>query len=130
MTSKISAARKIRNRASSIQEVKCGDGSIRRIKTKTTSVPNMSIINKIKTRISSAWEVKYSDGSMQLLILDTGFVIEKVICFVKAHHPKKSFVVSAIDVGVFNLRKTNPVENSYQADGRSMNQDEEIVIDF
>lgn len=129
MTSKTSTARKIRIRISSIQEVKYGDGSIRKIGTKTTSAQNIPIMNRIKTKVSSVWKVKYGDGSMQLLVLNTGFVTEEVVRFVKVHHPHTPFVVSAVDVGVFNLRKTIPIENSYQTDGRSMNQDEEIVED-
>jgi hypothetical protein len=90
----------------------------------------INFVNPIKTRISSAWEVKYSDGSKQLLVLDTKFTIIEVMRFIKVYHPKKKFAVSAIDVGVFNLNDTVPIENSYKTDARSMNQDGEIELDF
>lgn len=105
--------------------------TIRKMRTKISSmqIPKR-LVNPIRTRISSAWEVKYSNGSRQLLVLATEFTTEEVVKFLKVHHPKRKFSVSAIDVGIFNLRDTKPVENSYKVDCRSMNQDGEITLDF
>lgn len=100
------------------------------LQTKISTEFEIRKMKRIRTKVSSSWKIKYDDGSIQLAIVDTGFTIEEVVDFIKVHHPKQKFVVSAVNVGIFNLRTTNPVENSYQSDGRSMTQNKEITIDL
>lgn len=59
---------------------------------------------KVPTGISTAWEVKHSNGCKQLLVLDSSFTAKEVTRFVRDYYPHKQFVVTAVEIGVFNLR--------------------------
>ena len=84
------------------------------------------ITNVTPTGVSTAWEVKYGNGCKQILVLDSSFIAEEVARFVKDYYPGESFVVTAVEIGVFNLRDRIPIENKYKT--KSINQNEETVI--
>ena len=82
----------------------------------------------LRTRSASVWIVKFDDGNQQLLVTSTKLSVLAVINIVKASDSNKKFTISSVDVGLFNLDKTIPVEHSYTSDAREINQDMYVTI--
>ena len=86
--------------------------------------------SEIMPRPASIWLIEYEDGNKQLSVWHQSADILTVTHWIKLSQAKgRKFTVGMIDVGLFNLDKLTPVENSYSSDGRKINDEAYMVFD-
>jgi len=81
----------------------------------------------IKTCVTSSWLITFPDRKRKIAIWHKDAKIEDIIGFYKAKGSGKTeFNVTRIDAGEFNVKS---IDHSYSGDGRSVNQNMEVVIE-